>query len=120
MSHIGERRIHFFLSDIRENTVKIEEVLKIYREGDDITLKAIKFMLVEIAEAMSNTLQHILAKDKGVPVSGYIDTLNKAQHYGIISDSLYTKIKPFFDFRNSLIHRYWLTSIESDRVKSKK
>ncbi len=109
MSRIDERRIQLFLSDIRENSVKIAEVLKIYKEGDDITLKAIKFMLVEIAEAMSNALQHILAKDEGVPVSGYIDTINKAKDYGILSESLYINIKPFFDFRNSLIHRYWLT-----------
>ncbi len=107
MSRIDKRRIQFFLGDIRKNALEIGELLRTYKD-DEITMKAIKFMLIEIREAMSNTLQHILARDRGVPVSGYIDTINKAKDLKIISDDLYRKIKPFFDFRNSLIHRYWL------------
>jgi uncharacterized protein YutE (UPF0331/DUF86 family) len=42
---------------------------------DSIELKAAKYLLIELAEAVSNTLQHMLAKEKGVPVSGYIDTI---------------------------------------------
>ena len=57
---------------------------------------------------MSNTIQHILAKEKGIAVSGYIDTVVKAHDNGIISDDLFQRLKPFFDFRNSLIHRYWI------------
>ena len=63
--------------------------------------------MIELAEAMSNTIQHILAKDKGIAVSGYIDTIFKAHEYGILSEKSYTRLKPFFDFRNTLIHRYW-------------
>ena len=57
--------------------------------------------------AMANCLQHILAKQKGIAVSGYIDTIAKAHKEGILSEALFHKLKPFFDFRNSLIHRYW-------------
>jgi uncharacterized protein YutE (UPF0331/DUF86 family) len=64
-------------------------------------------MLIELAESISNTLQHILAKEKGIPVSGYIDTIVKGKTHGIISENLYDKLKPFLDFRNSLVHRYW-------------
>jgi uncharacterized protein YutE (UPF0331/DUF86 family) len=55
---------------------------------------------------MSNTLQHVLAKQKGIAVSGYIDTIVKGRKQGIISEGLFQKLKPFFDFRNSLVHRY--------------
>ncbi|MCF8084318.1 MAG: DUF86 domain-containing protein [Deltaproteobacteria bacterium] len=49
-----------------------------------------------------------MAKDKGIPaVSGYIDAINKAHENGIMPEDLYQRLKPFFDFRNSLIHRYW-------------
>ena len=79
---------------------------------DSIELKAAKYILIELAEAMSNTLQHILAKQKGVAVSGYIDTIAKCYKEGIISEELFQKLKPFFDFRNSLVHRYWIIDDE--------
>jgi uncharacterized protein YutE (UPF0331/DUF86 family) len=75
-------------------------------------LKGFKYTLVEIAEAMANTLQHILAKDMGEPVTGYVETIIRAGQTKVISEPLSKKIKPFFDFRNSLIHRYWFISDE--------
>jgi uncharacterized protein YutE (UPF0331/DUF86 family) len=74
---------------------------------DSLPLKAAKYILIELAEAMSNTIQHILAKEKGIAVSGYIDAIAKANRQGVVSDDLFQRLKPFFDFRNSLIHRYW-------------
>jgi uncharacterized protein YutE (UPF0331/DUF86 family) len=68
--------------------------------------------LIELAEAMSNTLQHVLAKQKGIAVSGYIDTIVKGRKEGIISEGLFQKLKPFLDFRNSLVHRYWIIDDE--------
>jgi uncharacterized protein YutE (UPF0331/DUF86 family) len=79
---------------------------------DSIELKAAKYILIELAEAMSNTLQHILAKQKGIAVSGYTDTIVKGYKEGIISEELFQKLKPFFDFRNSLVHRYWIIDDE--------
>jgi len=79
---------------------------------DSIELKAAKYILIELAEAMSNTLQHILARQKGIAVSGYIDTIAKGYKEGIISEELFQKLKPFFDFRNSLVHRYWIIDDE--------
>ncbi|MCJ7772207.1 MAG: DUF86 domain-containing protein, partial [Desulfobacterales bacterium] len=64
--------------------------------------------------------QHILAKEKGIAVSGYIDTVAKGYDHGILSQDLYQRLKPFFDFRNSLIHRYWLIDDRrlSDNIKT--
>jgi len=64
--------------------------------------------LIELAEGLSNVLQHILAKEKGVPVSGYLDTMVKGFEQGIISEDLFNKLKPFLEFRNTLVHRYWV------------
>jgi uncharacterized protein YutE (UPF0331/DUF86 family) len=61
---------------------------------------------------MANILQHILAKDMGEPVTGYVETIIRAGETKIISDAISQKIKPFFDFRNSLIHRYRFISDE--------
>jgi uncharacterized protein YutE (UPF0331/DUF86 family) len=70
----------------------------------------VKYTLIEVAEAMANVLQHILAKDMGEPVIGYTETIIRASELRILSEELSKKLKPFFDFRNSLIHRYWIIS----------
>lgn len=106
---IDTSRIKRYLLEIRKSG---RELKKIIAENellvDSIELKAAKYMLIELAEAISNTLQHILAKEKGIPVSGYLDTITKGFQEKIISHDLFQKLKPFFDFRNSLIHRYWI------------
>ena len=102
-------RINRCLMEITKNSsdlkVLIDENLL---HTESIELKAAKYMLIELAECVSNTLQHILAKEKGIPVSGYIDTIVKGYKSGIISEDLFNKLKPFLDFRNSLVHRYWV------------
>ena len=101
-------RIKKYLSEIKKSSHELKDLVEQNKlSAASIELKAAKYILIELAEAMSNTIQHILAKDKGIAVSGYIDTILKAHEYGMISEALYTRLKPFFDFRNSLIHRYW-------------
>jgi uncharacterized protein YutE (UPF0331/DUF86 family) len=102
-------RIKNYLSEIKRNSIALQQLLdQNEMVPDSVPLKAAKYILIELAEAMSNTIQHILAKGMGTAVSGYIDTVVKAHDSGIISDDLFRRLKPFFDFRNSLIHRYWI------------
>ena len=70
-------------------------------------MKALKYILIELAEDMTITLQHLLAKEKGVAVHGYIDTIAKGFEAGILSEDTFNRLRPFFDFRNSMVHRYW-------------
>ncbi len=105
------KRISQYLYEIKENADDIKSILE-EKNLDEIVndrrlLKALKFSLVEIAESISLILQHILAKGYGTPVKGYIDTIKKAYDKQIINQQLYDSLKPFFDFRNILIHRYW-------------
>ena len=102
-------RIKNYLLEIKRNSIALQQLLDQNEiVPDSVPLKAAKYILIELAEAMSNTIQHILAKELGMAVSGYIDTVVKAHDNGIISDDLFQRLKPFFDFRNSLIHRYWI------------
>lgn len=109
---INDKRIKNYLYDIKNNTIELEKILNQNQDqailSNPFIIKSIKYTLIEIAEAMANTLQHILAKGLGKPVSGYLDTINKAKAEGIISENLYSALKPFFEFRNALIHRYWI------------
>ena len=108
-------RIKSYLAEIRKNSLELSQLIDQNElRAESLPLKAAKYLLIELAEAMSNTIQHILAKEKGVAVSGYIDSVVKAHEHGLISADMFQRLKPFFDFRNSLIHRYW--SIDDDRL----
>jgi len=108
-------RVKQYLAEIRNNSLELNLLIEQNElKPDSVSLKAAKYLLIELAEAMTNTIQHILAKDKGIAVSGYIDTILKGHDNGLISDNLFQKLKPFFDFRNSLIHRYW--TIDDNRL----
>jgi uncharacterized protein YutE (UPF0331/DUF86 family) len=97
-----------YLSEIRRNSLALRDLLERNElVPDSVALKAAKYILIELAEAMSNTIQHLLAKDKGVAVSGYVDAVVKAFENGLVDKNLFDRLKPFFDFRNSLVHRYW-------------
>jgi len=101
-------RLKRYLAEIRKNGAALNRLLEENRlEPDSVPLKAAKYILIELAEAMSGTIQHILAKEEGIAVSGYIDTILKAHDHGLVSPDLFERLKPFFDFRNSLVHRYW-------------
>ena len=109
---VDKERVKKYLYDILSNTREIENLLKDYGSdeilGNRHLLKSIKYSLVDISEAMSLVLQHILAKHYVIPVKGYIDAIKKASDAGLIDHKLSSSLKPFFDFRNSLVHRYWI------------
>ncbi|NUO09523.1 MAG: DUF86 domain-containing protein [Candidatus Brocadia sp.] len=109
--NVEKKRVTQYLHDILSNTRDIESLLKEYGDDEIIRnkhlLKSLKYSLLEISEAMSLVLQHILAKQYGIPVKGYIDTIKKAAEHNIVSQELSISLKPFFDFRNTLVHRYW-------------
>jgi len=108
-------RMKSYFAEIRKNSSELNQLIDQNElSAESLPLKAAKYLLIELAEAISNTIQHILAKEKGVAVSGYIDSVVKANQHGLISADLFQGLKPFFDFRNSLIHRYW--SIDDDRL----
>jgi len=108
---IDKVRIKKCLYDILSNLRDIESLLEKYKEKDIISnkhfLKSLKYSLVEMSEASSIILQHILAKHYGMPVKGYMDTIKKAAEVSIISAKLYSSLKPFFELRNAIVHRYW-------------
>ena len=106
-------RLKKYLADIVRSANELKKIIaQNSLQPESIELKAAKYILIELAEAMSNTVQHILAKQKGIAVSGYIDTIVKGRKEGMISEGLFQKLKPFFDFRNSLVHRYWIIDDE--------
>lgn len=115
---IDKNRIQNYLLDIKSRTREIESLIIKHTNNDIISqpwlLRGLKYLLIEVAEIMANTLAHILAKDKGISVTGYIETIIKSGELKIIPKTLTDRLKPFFEFRNSLVHRYW--TIPDDKL----
>ena len=71
-------RLERYLQEITRGSEELKTlVLENQLKPGSIPLKAAKYLLIELAEGLSNVLQHILAKEKGVPVSGYLDSIVK-------------------------------------------
>lgn len=104
---ISIERIQKYLNEITQCVKNIKTIINQTQQPEERDILALKYLTIEVAEAMANILQHILAKEFGIAVKGYIDTVIKASENKIISEELFSRIKPFFDFRNALIHRYW-------------
>jgi uncharacterized protein YutE (UPF0331/DUF86 family) len=107
---IDTEKIQRYLLEIKARHYEIEELLSGKSDTEILkepwVLKGLKYTLIEIAEAMANILQHILAKDMGQPVTGYVETIILAGETKILPQTISKKMRPFFDFRNALIHRY--------------
>jgi uncharacterized protein YutE (UPF0331/DUF86 family) len=107
---IDIERIYTYFSEIDQQTQIINEILL---TNDDqllqnkVQLNALKYSIIVTAEVIGNTLQHILAKKYKIAIDGYQSLISKSTQQGILTDSLYQRLKPFFDFRNMLVHRYW-------------
>lgn len=113
---VNLEKLSKLLSDIEEGISRIEQITNKYPDEElatnDILIDALKYSIIVIAEAMSNVLQHLLAKIFKNSVDSYADVIEKAMKRQILSKSLYVKLKPFFKFRNLLIHGYWKTDNE--------
>jgi uncharacterized protein YutE (UPF0331/DUF86 family) len=100
---IDIEKIQRYLLEIKGRHYEIETLLAKSSDAEILkepwVLKGLKYTLIEIAEAMANTLQHILAKEMGEPVTGYVETIIRSGETNVLPESLVTKIKPFFDFR---------------------
>jgi uncharacterized protein YutE (UPF0331/DUF86 family) len=96
---IDIEKIQRYLGEIKARQQEIEELLQrnvdteIFKEP--WVLKGLKYTLVEIAEAMANILQHILAKDIGEPVTGYVETAIRAGQTSIYPSLFLKKLNHF-------------------------
>lgn len=78
MPDVDAGRVRRYLARIRENTEDIRSLVTQYEDDqilkDPYLLKALKYCLIEIAEAMADTLQHLLARTKGLATIPSNDT----------------------------------------------
>ncbi len=118
MPDVDPGRLHRYLMTVRENTEDLRSLLNQYEDEqileDRYRLKALKYCLIEIAEAMADTLQHYLTRMKGISAESYLELIDKAGQVAVMDPDLLGRLKFFFKFRNMLVHRYW--EIENRRL----
>jgi uncharacterized protein YutE (UPF0331/DUF86 family) len=111
MPDVDVARVRRYLLTIRENAEDIRGLITQYDDDEILKerylLKALKYCLIEVAEAMADTLQHILARTKGMAAESYVELIEKALEVGVMDPELLQRLKFFFKFRNMLVHRYW-------------
>jgi uncharacterized protein YutE (UPF0331/DUF86 family) len=110
------KRIESYLQQIVAEVADLEKALAI-PDGqvlsDRAKLKSLKYSVIVIAEAMTGALQHILAKKHSVAVDGYSDALMKSAQHKVVDEELLGRLRPFFVFRNMLVHQYWRVQDET-------
>ncbi len=107
---IDRERLSRYLLKMEENLKDIEEILASPDEeivSSSRDMKALKYCLIEIAEAMANTLQHSLARKWGKVVDSYLGLIDEAMRRKVMDRDLLARFKFFFRFRDLLVHRYW-------------
>ena len=108
-------RVSKGIADIMEAKAEIGKLNSVGKDAflsDKKNSLALKYLLIEAVEAITDVCQHLLAKTKGVACSGYVDCIVKAGEQGIIKADLANKLRRLADLRNSLIHRYWIINDE--------
>jgi uncharacterized protein YutE (UPF0331/DUF86 family) len=110
------KRIDSYLQQIVAEVADIGKILAI-PDGEILSdrakLKSLKYSVIVIAEAMTGTLQHILAKKHSVAVDGDSDALMKSAQHKVVDEDLLGRLRPFFVFRNMLVHQYWRVQDET-------
>jgi uncharacterized protein YutE (UPF0331/DUF86 family) len=113
---LDPKRIESYLQQIVAEVADVEKTLAIQNDqilSDRAKLKSLKYSVIVIAEAMTGALQHILAKQHSVAVDGYSDALMKSAQHKVVDEALIVRLRPFFVFRNMLVHQYWRVQDET-------
>jgi uncharacterized protein YutE (UPF0331/DUF86 family) len=76
---------------------------------DPIKVRAMKYTLIVLVEAICNLCRHILAKKAYLVIEEYMEAILKMQEKGMIPENLMNQLIPLTKLRHQLIHGYWKT-----------
>jgi uncharacterized protein YutE (UPF0331/DUF86 family) len=76
---------------------------------DPLKIRAMKYTLIVMVEAICNLCRHVLAKRAHTVVEEYMEAILKMQEKGFLPEELTNQLVPLTKLRNQLIHGYWKT-----------
>lgn len=113
MPDVDRYRVEQYLVEIRESLAVLKSITDGNSiedfAGDQVKVRAMKYTLVVIVEAICNLFRHILAKRFHEVVEEYMETVIKVRDKGVLSKTIAEKLIPLTKLRHQLIHGYWKT-----------
>lgn len=112
MSTIDQERISTYKAEILEaqnflyqiTSGEINEFII-----DPFKIRALKYTIIVLVEAISNLARHILAKKAHVVIEEYMEALLKMQEKGFLTEEISKSLIPLIKLGHQLIHGYWKT-----------
>lgn len=113
MAGIDRNKVQSYRAEIKDSLNILREIV-----SGDITLfvrdplkvRALKYSLIVMVEAICNLSRHMLAKISHVAVEEYMETIIKMGEKGFISEERTKRLVPLIKLRHQLIHGYWKTN----------
>jgi len=112
MASLEKDKILRYQAEIKESQAVLAEITSGNIEEaihNPLKIRAMKYSLILLAEAICNLGRHILAKKAHVAVEEYMETILKMQEKGFLSRELANELTPLMKLRHQLIHGYWKT-----------
>jgi uncharacterized protein YutE (UPF0331/DUF86 family) len=98
-----------YMAEIRESQKVLDEMTSEDIDecaSNPIKMRAMKYTLIVLVEAICNLCRHILAKKAHVVVEEYMEAILKMQENGFFSDRTTNSLVPLTKLRHQLIHGY--------------
>jgi uncharacterized protein YutE (UPF0331/DUF86 family) len=112
MGSLDRERMMQYKAEIKEAQNVLAEIISVDINDfirDSIKIRAMKYTLIVLVEAICNLCRHILAKKAHVVVEEYMEAILKMEERGFLSDEIVGKLAPLTKLRHQLIHGYWKT-----------
>lgn len=112
MAPIDKDRILRYEAEIRESRDLLAKItsddINVFVR-DTMKIRAMKYTLITLVEAICNICRHILAKKEHVVVEEYADAILKMLDKNFLSEDTGKALVPLTKLRHQLIHGYWKT-----------
>lgn len=122
MGSLDKEKILRYTAEIREAQKLLAEMTSedIDRcSPDSMKMRAMKYTLIVLVEAICNLCRHILAKKAYVVVEEYMEAILKMEEKGFLSGEAANHLIPLTKLRHQLIHGYWKTDDRRLYVETK-
>lgn len=110
MAALDKEKIAPFAAEIKEARELLADITSgelNHFLSDPIKIRAMKYTLIVMVEAICNLCRHVLAKRTNTVVEEHLEAILKMQEKGLLSVELVNQLVPLTKLRHQLIHGYW-------------
>lgn len=112
MAALDRERVIRFQAEIEDARQVLSEITSGDVESflrDPLKIRAMKYTIIVMVEAICNLCRHVLAKRAHTVVEEYMEAIIKMLEKGFLSEELANQLIPLTKLRHQLIHGYWKT-----------